>query len=544
MIARETLSILTWILDTTLKGSIAIALGGVVIALVGKRLGARWRHALWLIVVARLALPFVPQTSWSPFNLLQLDRRADIVVPVGTNATLPRVVVHETVTPETVFYKSPGSAVWKVLLAFWLAGALLLVGRMLFASFRLHRIVRRATRQHEDDGSLARLVEGVRRQLGIRRHVRVISSDIVKTPALHGIFRPTLLLPSSLRQSFAGSELRHVVLHELWHLKRHDVGVNWLLSFVQAIHWFNPLVWFAVLRIREEREICCDELALSCLEEEERYGYGMTILRLLEMFRIAAPVPALVGIVNQKQQMKRRLMMIASFKSRTRFSLLFLGAVAFVGAVAFTDARGAEKHVMKMRHTMGAEDARLFDKRISLDLTNASFSDLLSAVATSGGVTIKQSPELATLPVQQAKFTLHATNVPVHMVLMHSLMPFQLAPKADDGGITIEKSESCAMGMRHVSVTEKHEDGKVEKHVVKIVTGDHDEVLTEDNEGEPAPAGAVEHRVRVQAMSSGSGDCKLGADGKLHNDITVKIDEDGTTSEGRLQLDIDAPPTK
>src|SRR5439155_6743672 len=97
-----------------------------------------------------------------------------------------------------------------------------------------------------------RIVDAARRGLGIQRRVEVVESPDIDVPALHGVFRPTLLLPEGMCQSFAADELRHVILHELAHLRRHDVAVNWLLSAVRAIHWFNPLAWFAVARIEEE----------------------------------------------------------------------------------------------------------------------------------------------------------------------------------------------------------------------------------------------------------------------------------------------------
>jgi beta-lactamase regulating signal transducer with metallopeptidase domain len=44
--------------------------------------------------------------------------------------------------------------------------------------------------------------------------------------------------------------LRHVFLHELAHLKRHDIALNWLFAGAQALHWFNPLVWLAFQQAR------------------------------------------------------------------------------------------------------------------------------------------------------------------------------------------------------------------------------------------------------------------------------------------------------
>lgn len=160
----------------------------------------------------------------------------------------------------------------------------------------------------------------------------MIESPLIDGPALHGVFRPALLLPEGISSTFDRDELRHVVLHELAHLRRHDVAVNWLVNAVRAMHRFNPLVWLAVARIQEERELACDELTLSCLHPHERLGYGRTILKLVAHFRSAGAVPALVGIVNQKEQMRRRLRMISNGGRRSPLALPILAALS---AVAF-----------------------------------------------------------------------------------------------------------------------------------------------------------------------------------------------------------------
>jgi len=470
---------------------------------------------------------------------------------------------------------------------------LLLTTRALISSVRVRRAIRREVRSETSTRNqrLAILVDQARLQLGIRQKVTIVESALITTPALHGITRPTLLFPAGLTETFSSSELRHIILHELWHLRRGDVAVNWVISSIQALHWFNPFVWFAMARIREERELACDELALSCLEQDEREGYGRTILKLLERFRTAAPVPALVGIINHKQQIKRRLTMIASFTNRTRFSVLFLAAVTFVGTIALTDARAGEKF-MRVIDPAASESAKKIHQKISLNLTDASIGELLTAVSSQAGVNISQSPDLAGSPIQQARFTVKAENAPAHLVLSEALMAFDMTPEPGASGVSIVKSEGCSMmsksaivahhagsdaGIRDVRVirvdgksgeekvvevegrdgqkkivrvfkTEgvngepgKHEvtiDGKPvaagDKHVVRI----HRNTTHSTTAGE---AGQMEQKMFVRKMG---GACKLDESGKLHREISLKMDENGEQSEGKLILDIQAPVTE
>jgi hypothetical protein len=340
-----------------------------------------------------------------------------------------------------------------------------------------------------------------------------------------------LLLPRGFLTSFTSEELRHVVLHETWHLKRMDVAVSWLLAAAQSIHWFNPLVWFAASRIREERELSCDELALSLLEEEERTGYGRTILKLLERFRPVAPVPALVGIVNQKQKMKRRLTMIASFRNGTRFTTLFLALAVAVGIAGLTDAQGGTRRIMKKLDPAAAESVESLHQRVSLELTNASFGDLLNAVGNKIGAPVLQSPAIATSAIQTARFTLKADNVPAHAVLMEALMPFELSVEPTESGITVSDEPPVRRIFVHGS------EGHAEEKVI-VTNGDKREVRRMIKiEGTPAVDGEVEERIIVNKIK-GEGHGSFDESGKLRRELTLNLDENGVKSEGKLTIEI------
>ncbi|MCH5377876.1 MAG: M56 family metallopeptidase, partial [Planctomycetes bacterium] len=81
-------------------------------------------------------------------------------------------------------------------------------------------------------------------------------------PVVWGIIRFRLLLPAAARQ-WSGEQLRSVLLHELAHIKRRDTVVQLLAQVACALHWFNPLVWFAAWRLHVERERACDDFVLA-----------------------------------------------------------------------------------------------------------------------------------------------------------------------------------------------------------------------------------------------------------------------------------------
>ena len=99
-------------------------------------------------------------------------------------------------------------------------------------------------------------------QLGICRPVSVLIHPDRTMPVVWGIRRSRLVLPAAARQ-WSGEQLRSVLLHELAHVKRRDTMTQLLAQVACALHWFNPLVWFAAWRLGVECERACDDLVLA-----------------------------------------------------------------------------------------------------------------------------------------------------------------------------------------------------------------------------------------------------------------------------------------
>ncbi|WP_302496173.1 M56 family metallopeptidase [uncultured Flavonifractor sp.] len=98
---------------------------------------------------------------------------------------------------------------------------------------------------------------------------------------LAGVFRPVLLLP----EDAGGQGLRYALLHELVHYRRRDIWLKTLVLWVNAVHWFNPLVWRMVRSVERDTELACDEGALKRLPQEEHAAYGRAILQAVAALR-------------------------------------------------------------------------------------------------------------------------------------------------------------------------------------------------------------------------------------------------------------------
>jgi TonB family protein len=147
-----------------------------------------------------------------------------------------------------------------VLAAVWIAGTMLALGVLLTGLWRLAAVA--AASQREDDGTCRDLVGEIARASGVRRSIRVLYGEHPALLATWGVIKPTIILPEEAR-SWTPERLRPLLCHEVAHIQRCDWGAHLAAEVVRAVYWFNPLVWIACRRLRQESEHACDDAVLN-----------------------------------------------------------------------------------------------------------------------------------------------------------------------------------------------------------------------------------------------------------------------------------------
>ncbi len=352
--------LLTWLVHATWQASILVVLILLTQKVVGRRLGVRGCYCLWLLVLIRLAMPWTIPSGVSVYSLLpQLPVQSYIVptVPARTGSTS---MLTREITPAQLpepagagaggasETSSPPHGQWRerhrlgagtvlLLSLVWLVGVCSLAGCTVVSGLHLRRIIRHG-RPVTDRGILS-LLEDSKRRVGTRPNADIIATDGVNSPALVGLVRPRLLLPCQMLTETNRTELRHILLHELAHLKRHDILIGHLASFLHFFHWFNPLIALGFRRMHADRELACDGLALSLLPPEEAPAYGRTIVRQIEQLLTSRPRWPLAGLGGDRAQIKRRVAMIAASSPGQTYhrSLLAMVLVAVLAWAGLTD---------------------------------------------------------------------------------------------------------------------------------------------------------------------------------------------------------------
>ncbi|HEX7653793.1 MAG TPA: M56 family metallopeptidase [Verrucomicrobiae bacterium] len=224
-----------------------------------------------------------------------------------------------------------------ILAVLWGVGVLALGGLVLLQIFRFQRQLRR--KAVPGSSPWQPLLDQCRQDCGVKSSVTIVATAQVQSPALFGLFRLRLLVPRGFGEGFSPQEVRYIFLHELAHVKRGDLWLNWLVTGLQVVHWFNPLIWLGFARLRADRELACDELALLRAGDQAGTAYGETVVKLLSQLTRPQAIPGLVGILEDKNQMRQRIKMIANFRRPSRWSALAVLLLSLVAAAALTDAQ-------------------------------------------------------------------------------------------------------------------------------------------------------------------------------------------------------------
>ena len=170
-------------------------------------------------------------------------------------------------------------------------------------------------------------------RLGLKRHIKLLQSRFITTPISFGWKKSFVVLPKDGVDGLPKSELDHILLHELTHIKHGDTMTNYLLCVIQILFWCNPLVWLALRQIRRDREAYCDWDVMNEMTcEKERISYGQTILNFAAVSNTRLPTAN--GFCQSKDQLKYRLQQVVGFQRETKWKRLLGRCLAGFLAVA------------------------------------------------------------------------------------------------------------------------------------------------------------------------------------------------------------------
>jgi len=327
----------------------------VVDLLLRKRVRAVFRYCVWLLVLVKLILPptlslptgigywfgdHLPAASSisdRAFDMAGLERAS----PSGEMPQVrPARDLPENDSSIMLADSAPTHLTWQAFLfVLWLVGVfaflVVLVQRVRF----VRGLIAVSSPAKEE---LLGLLEQCRRKIGVRWDIRLRISDTIPSPAVCGFFRPTVLIPAPLIEKLSPEGLRAILIHELAHIKRGDLWVNSVQTFLQVIYFYNPFVWFANAVIRRVCEEAVDEMVLVTLGGQAK-NYSNTLIDIGEMAFWRADLGLrLIGVAESKKALQWRIrhMLTRPIPKSSKLGALGIIVIFTIAAVLLPMARG------------------------------------------------------------------------------------------------------------------------------------------------------------------------------------------------------------
>lgn len=345
--------LISWCVTSSILLAVFLLLRGTLF----RKLSPRVRYALWGVVLLRLLVPFQIPSLSLPASAADLAPELPVLSnrPLSPDTAMGHAVIPSGLLEEngltiaddgTVQASQSGqdAALWELqengevymyfggptlddvlraaVVMVWAAGAGGVLLAVLAANLRFAQKLRRSRRPLPTAGC----------------PLPVYEAEGLSSPCLCGVLRPAVYLTPEAAAD--GTVRTHVLAHELTHFRHRDHIWSLLRCLALALHWYNPLVWAAVVLSKRDGELSCDEGTIRRLGEGERIPYGRTLIGLVARRSGAGgALSCSTTMTGGKKTVQRRIAQLVK-QPETKKTALFLAAAALALAAVFVFAGG------------------------------------------------------------------------------------------------------------------------------------------------------------------------------------------------------------
>lgn len=362
--------LISWCVTSSILLAVFLLLRGTLF----RKLSPRVRYALWGVVLLRLLVPFQIPSLSLPASAADLAPELPVLSnrPLSPDTAMGHAVIPSGLLEEngltiaddgTVQASQSGqdAALWELqengevymyfggptlddvlraaVVMVWAAGAGGVLLAVLAANLRFAQKLRRSRRPLPTAGC----------------PLPVYEAEGLSSPCLCGVLRPAVYLTPEAAED--GTVRTHVLAHELTHFRHRDHIWSLLRCLALVLHWYNPLVWAAVVLSKRDGELSCDEGTIRQLGEGERIPYGRTLIGLVARRSGAGGVLSCsTTMTGGKKTVQRRITQLVK-QPETKKTALFLAAAALALAAVFVFAGQSDQQAAWRRFQNAAASA-------------------------------------------------------------------------------------------------------------------------------------------------------------------------------------------
>ena len=245
-----------------------------------KRLPARWQYCVWVAVLISMLFPaykLIPKKEAQKLSIVPQNQTVQTETQPQEEINPDTVVTYDTPIEyrEVNLSSKIQIRLFDLIAYIWGTGVLIFSLVVIISYFRFLCHKNKNAVKISDN----KIFSEVKKELKIKRRIRLKASSDIGSPMLVGILFPTVYIPC---REIPDNNMHMVLLHELTHYKRKDLLVKWFAILVNAVHWFNPLCYLACAALSEACEVSCDMSVTKNMSEDEQKLYMQTILNLVE----------------------------------------------------------------------------------------------------------------------------------------------------------------------------------------------------------------------------------------------------------------------
>ncbi|HHV17740.1 MAG TPA: hypothetical protein GXZ27_02630, partial [Thermoanaerobacterales bacterium] len=332
----------------------------------------RFHYILWVLVLIRLLIPYAPESNLSLFNILPNNTqnlsfkitipKSKEIQPLATkqvsnvNKTHTNFIEdteytnHKNLLPQDKLAESKEPTLkdqntnifqrsLKLLSCIWAIGVLLMTLSILIAALKFRKDAKSFDKIKCPNTTY--ILNNCKEKLKLSKSVELFCGNDYNSPFIFGVLKPGIYLPRHILTKVNNEELSYILLHELSHYKRGGLLYNLLSTVAITLHWFNPIMWFAMKQMKADIEYACDSYVLENLEDSDSVHYGMTIIKLSSMIFKPDHNKMLYAHFHEgKGQIERRIVLIKMFKKGS-YKLSAIALIFFIvlGTCTLTNAQ-------------------------------------------------------------------------------------------------------------------------------------------------------------------------------------------------------------
>ncbi|MHC1723286.1 MAG: M56 family metallopeptidase [Aminipila sp.] len=345
------------ILEISLATSVIILIVKLFSSFLNKHYAAKWKKWIWLIIAIRLLIPVNFSFPLTPVEVNITDINdlypfsSMTEISEGTNTmkqagkeVLPAMASNVHMQAENLNDKATekhGKFIsWMDITIFvWGIGCTAFIAYYIVGYLYFRKQILRWSRVLKNQ-NVHNIITSISNDINIKRQFDVYACDKIASPSLMGLIHPILVIPSV---HYSDEELTFIFKHELTHYRRYDLWYKMLLLLVNAVHWFNPLIYLFRNEAYIALELSCDDEVIKGMSTNFKRAYGKTILSCINQQKLRQV--ALTTCFNDNTKtLKERLQNILCTRKKSNGFIIILIILLLTGSIGSTVVFAFDEH--------------------------------------------------------------------------------------------------------------------------------------------------------------------------------------------------------